>query len=680
MIFPVRELGLNKKKRRLAPILICGFLGTCFVPTYASPVWAALSEKHFTNNDIAAAQKAFLAIDKKKWDEALKTIAKAKSPLPHKVVTWLRLNQQDPGLSFEEIAGFIAENPTWPRQTLLRQRAEEAMDEKIPAERVLKWFAEYGEPVTASGDIRLSAALLELNRKEEAKIQIRKTWIEGNLGRTQESTFLHRYKKYLTEKDHEARLERLIWEGRYYPARRMLKYVDKSLRPLAEARLLLRKVKGGVDRALAKVDKKYENDPGLIYERLRWRRIKGRDADAREILFSKLPDALPYPERWIRERVILARRAVDEGYYSEAYRLVKEHGLKAGGSDYADAEWFAGWVQLRFLKEPKVALENFQNLYKSVSYPISLSRGAYWTGRAYEAAGNKKQATAWYSKAAKHITTYYGQLAALRIGVENKQVPDLAKTPNSEEVKAFNNNEMVAVVHLLKELDRTDEMRAFLHGLNAMGTTSGWRVLTAKLAEDAGRPDLAVYISKTALQEGHGLITDGYPILPPLEKIDTPDKSLVHALIRQESAFYERAKSSVGASGLMQLMPTTASRVAKSMGLKYTRERLVEEPEYNLQLGTKYLQDLLDKFDGSAHLALAAYNAGPTRALQWVRDNGDPRQDDADQVIDWVELIPFEETRNYVQRVLENKWVYQRRLSKSLVADGKTETQKKEQN
>ena len=634
----------------------------CFGLSASVALFSHASSAALSNADYKIAKSAFNDAKKKKWNNASKKAVKAKSALPAKLIRWMKIVDPKRDVSFQEIAAFISHNSDWPRQSVLQRRAEEAMTDSIPAESILKWFAGR-QPISANGHIMLAAALTNLGRTQEAEEQIRKSWKNVNFGRDQQRQFYRRYKKHLTYQDHLDRLDRLLWEGRYYPARRMLGYVKKDWKYLAEARLTLRRMRGGVDRAIAKVPEKFKKHPGLLFERMRWRRIKGRDSGAQELLFQA-PSIAPYPHVWWKQRAVMARRAVRQGHYSEAYRIVSNHGLEKG-AHFADAEWLSGWIKLRFLAEPAKALTHFTRLYDSVKYPISKARGAYWIARALQDLGRKEDSQTWFETAATYPTAYYGQLASERLGKRSQFQVNLKAQPNRQERIVFDQSELVDVVKLLQRMGERDHMRSFIYQLNTMSTTAGWRTLVAELSVNAGRPDLAVYIGKKALREGHGVIDATYPLLDPKIMRKTPEAALVHGVVRQESAFYEKAKSHAGARGLMQLMPRTAYSLAKQKNYNYTRKKLTTSPKMNVWLGSEYLDDLLKKFEGSYVLTLASYNAGPHRARQWIKEFGDPRTDDPDYVIDWVEQIPFDETRNYVQRVLENVQVYRHRLKTS---------------
>jgi soluble lytic murein transglycosylase len=586
-----------------------------------------------------------------------------------KIVRWFDYERTDTRVPFEEIAGFIERNPHWPGQARLLRNAEEAMTRGASNAAVLDWF-DLREPKSAAGLERLGAALLASNKAVEARAVLRQAWVEGNFTKQREKDFYKRYRRYLTREDHLSRLDRLIWAGRNWPARRMLWKVNADYRSLALARLLLMRNEGNVDTAIAKVPPRLRGDPGLIYERLRWRRRKGRDASAREML-ARAPEHPPRADKWWGERAILARGALRDGDVSEAYRMARDHGLE-GGADFAEAEWLAGWIALRFLGDNSEALDHFVTLYEAVRYPVSRARGAYWAGRAALALNQPKLAQHWYLTAARHPTTYYGQLAQARLHPGQGLVLPSEAEPSGTDAAIFAEFDLVRAVRLLAEAGQGEQLRPFIVALGEAYDTPGWRVLTAALARVHGRPDLGITIAKMANQTAGEVMGGGYPTLtpPPYPKgakgipLETP---LVLAVIRQESAFDMRAVSPAGARGLMQLMPRTARIMAKERKLQYSRLRLTEDPDFNLSLGQAYLSGLLDQFDGSYVLTLAAYNAGPARARQWVSRNGDPREAGVD-AIDWVETIPFGETRNYVQRVMENLQVYRARLNDTEVA------------
>lgn len=610
--------------------------------------------------------------------------------LTEKLALWVMLQDDDTDLPFEVIIDFVERNPGWPGQWKLRTRAEEAIGPDTPDALVLRWFK--GRlPRTLQGATALADALFRNGEAERAVKTVRRAWVQLNMDAQEEAGFLGRFGQYLEDQQHTERLDRLLWDRQVSAAQRQMKRVGEGRRALAEARLRLMRLRGGVDAALDRVPDRLADDPGLIYERLRWRRRKDMNDGAIEILLSP-PPAAPYARRWWREREIVARRILAEGDAKTAYQIVAAHGIDSG-AERAEAEFLAGWIALRFVDDPQTAFKHFVGLYDSVRYSISQARAAYWAGRAAETAGDHANARLWYQTASSHMTTFYGQLAAQKL-----DDPPRADLPREPEISArarrvFDRDELVRAVRLLialrsgdasvqtvpeegsatdpatvlANLDDEDALVPFLRHIAWRSKTPEQWVLAGELAREADRSEIAVYIARRAARDGVVLGDLGYPTLPMSEEAP-PDPALVHALVRQESGFDPGARSRAGARGLMQLMPGTARRIARSLKLhNHSTERLTSDPNHNVLLGSAYLDSMLERFDGSMVMALAAYNAGPHRVEKWLKENGDPRGS-LDRTIDWIESIPFSETRNYVQRVLETLPIYRWKLEGGNVA------------
>ena len=658
--FVTRETGLLLGCLALAACIVVGCTAIATTQT-ASAV--SLSE-----TDIRNGRAAFASADRGNWKNARSLVGRVSDPLARTVLQWINITRTGSRVPFADVTTFIDNNPDWPSRRLLRRRAEEAMGSDLAAADILEWFNEH-EPVSTSGRIRWAQALLAAGGPGEGRAAIRDTWVNGDFTRAEEKRFYRAHRKLLTHGDHVRRLDRLQWEGRHGPARRMLWKVNADYRALGEARLLLRRREGNVDRAVAKVPEALKSDPGLVYERLRWRRRKGLETSAREWLEAH-PLDLSRPELWWRERAALARQALDDGHVSEAYRIVTGHAVDDGIA-FAEASWLAGWISLRYLREPKTGLDHFSAMYNKVNFPISRARAAYWAGRAAEALTRPEVADHWYRTAANHPTTYYGQLAAARVnGPTNLHLPQIPE-PTEDEARAFENNDRTRVARMLHAFGQKKRLDAFVLRLTELGETPAWKAMSAALARSLGRPDLAVTVAKRSARGGHTFVREGYPVVPlPTVEARLPrpvEDPLLLAMIRQESAFQVDAKSSAGARGLMQVMPATARRIVKRLKLPFSSRRLNGDRDYNIRVGRGYLAGLLDAFDGSYVLALTAYNAGPARVRAWIRANGDPREGDVD-VIDWIEQIPFAETRNYVQRTLESLQVYRGRLAETEIA------------
>ena len=624
-----------------------------------------------STNDAAQYKAAFKAAQAHQWQTAEKLADQAKDPLPAKALSWLRFSTTDSGAAFSAIDHFLRTNPDWPQQTMLRRQAELAMKEVLSDDAAIAWFKR-NPPLTPTGAIRYAKALLAKGRKAEATAFVRRVWREFDMDRHEERNFRRAFHKLLRSEDHAARLDRLIWDQRVGSARRQMHRVGRDQQYLAQARLMLMRRVGGVDNAIARVPVKLQTDPGLIYERLRWRRRKGFSDGAIELLHDP-PKELDHPAKWWAERGILARRALRDGNVTLAYRLARDH-RQTGGAPFAEAEWLAGWIALRYLGDSEVARMHFTRLYNNVRYPISRARGAYWIARAIEADRNNAgenhlaDAAAWYKTAAEYTTTFYGQLAADRLRAARNPVPPPEPKPTAAQVKAFEQLELVRVTRMLDALGQDDIVDRFVSRLSDSAKTPEEWTLVARLATDIGRSDLAIKVAKRAIKQGVVLTVDGYPKLELRRELPV-EPALIHAVIRQESAFDATAVSGAGARGLMQLMPSTAKLMARQLRVRYSKSKLISDPLHNLSLGSAYLEHLRENYDGSLILTLAAYNAGPGNVQRWLRENGDPRNFSPLDAIDWIESIPLPETRNYVQRVLENLTVYGYRFDDSFLPE-----------
>lgn len=648
--------------RTLFKVFIISALGLAAVNTALAHTEKAVPREQ------TAIEKAFEAADRNAWSEALKQAKQADDPLALKIVEWLHYQHIDPRLHFAPIAQFIESNPNWPRMSRLQRTAAASIGARDDDVTVIDWFQRY-PPLSGAGAIAHLAALTALGRSAEAQALVPQYWRDLDFTRDQDKRYHRKYAKHLAKADHLTRLDRLIWDNRYWPARRMLPRVEKPQAALGRARLALLRREGGVDGAIARVPASLRDAPGLQYERLRWRRRKGKDQSARELLIGA-PTIDAYQERWALERLILARRAILNGHYSEARRLVAPHDLTRGAR-FAEVEFLAGWISLTFLDEPEAAYKNFVRLYDGVGYPISRARGAFWAGQAAEAANDEENSLRWWRVAAEFPATFYGQQAIAALGNTSVAIPFTSPQKPTGTLDSLE-PELVRVVRLLHHHQQRPLIKPFLRKLTLLSKTLEQRFAVIQLANEVDQPHEAIRTAKRVAQLDNVIPISSYPFLPfeysagstTKQQRDAP---LVLALIRQESAFDPRAVSTAGARGMMQLMPATAKKVARAAGQPYSRARLLDDPRYNIQLGTAYLDTMMLRFDHTPALALAAYNAGPGRVNRWIRQIGDPRTGEID-LIDWIESIPFGETRNYVQRVLESETVYRELLLNEQIA------------
>lgn len=572
------------------------------------------------------------------------------------VLNWMRLEDGRAQAGFAEIADFLARRKAWPRRRNLVRRAEELMTGKEPVADRLAWFKS-NPATTGAGYLQWIAALKETGDATAVAKAARETWSRARFTSSQQKRFLREHRAALGPEDHWRRMDRLLWLGATGPARAMMRLVSPGQRRLAQARLHLRAMSGGVDGAIKRVPETLRSDPGLIYERLRWRHRKGLKDEALELLWD-MPETPEFRALWWKERSRQVRYALDSGRLEDAYLLAAGH-VQRKGAAFADAQWHAGWIALRYRDKATEAAGYFTDLHARVKTPISRARAAYWAGRALESSGAETAAQSWYARAAVHQTTFYGQLAAEKVPSSIQKLP-AAPTPAAAIPTSDGIRELVEIAVALSEIKREKLARRFFREAARAAMSRDEAVWVAASARSRGYLDIGVYTARRAARSGHILSDAGYPLID-VPRRDAPEPALTLAVIRQESGFDEAARSRVGALGLMQLMPATARNVARGLKLPYGRGRLTVDPDYNMRLGSRYLKAQIDRFGGEYVLALAAYNAGPHRVTRWLKERGDPRLGTVD-MIDWIERIPFAETRNYVQRVLEAMQVYRLRL------------------
>ncbi len=617
--------------------------------------------KYFSEKDFNYAKQAIKLMEKRNWFEAIKVAKKAKDKSIYNFVQWNHLITTGNTASFFDYKNFIERNKDYPRMGRVKYLSEHKLSTKIMSpKKIIKYF-ENEKPLSGYGGIILGESYIAVGETAKGITLIKNGWINADLTKAELKSFRKKYKKYLNNDDHIKRADYLAWENKYWDLKRMLRYLPQDQQLLYTARQLLMSKSYGVDNAINKVPGYLKNDAGLNYDRLKWRRKRGRVDSSLEILtkIKNTQDYMVRPDKWWKERSIIARSLIYKKKFTTAYRLTSRHGLKEG-SEFAEAEWMSGWISLSFLNDPVLAVDHFSNFYNNVGYPISLSRGAYWLGRSYEKLGNIDESKKWYKESAKYLTTYYGQLSHLKISPNEPIILNDLMDVDKTFTEDFYKKELVKVVYLLDELNKDKYTKHILRYLANENIDQGSEVLAAKLATDIGRFDFAIQVSKIASYQKRFHNKYNYPIISTpkmINKRKIPEAAFILSIIRQESEFDTSANSSAGAKGLMQLMTYTAKTVAKQAKMTYSKSRLTKDPEYNINLGSYYIAGLILEYDGAYPFAIAAYNAGPKRVKYWKKINKNPQKGQIDYV-DWIELIKFKETRNYVQRVLENYNVY----------------------
>lgn len=582
------------------------------------------------------------------------------------VLMWSRLRasfaETDPRPDWADYAAFVPKRRDWPGMDRLRARGEEVMPEGLPPQTVIDWFGGV-PPETGEGAVRLYQAMTAIGDAAGAQAMVTRIWQENGLTDTGHAAMMAALGNILAP-HHAARADAMLWRWRTADADRMLPLLSAEDASLARARLALIGKSGEAAALVAAVPASRRGDPGLAYDRYSALADSGDYSAAIDLLLTRTDSAaaMGQPFRWSGWRRNLARWDMREGRHDRAYRLASQHHLTPdNGEAFADLEWLAGYIALRFLNRPEQALVHFQTLEAAVDSPISAGRAGYWLGRTHAALNQPDAASAAYGRAAQHQTGFYGLLAAEAAGLPLDPALTGRETFAPLQDAAFlrsdigraafsllSANERGSAVVFFAELGRTLDRE----GLGQLGQVLG----------DLNEPFFQVLIGKSAAARGIILPATYFP-LHDLAAKDLPvSRELALSIARRESEFNPVVGSAVGALGLMQLMPGTAEEVAGELGLPYSRGRLTSDWDYNATLGARYLANLQDRFGHSPVYIAAGYNAGPSRPAQWITERGDPRLGQAD-VIDWIEAIPFAETRNYVQRVSESVIVYRARLT-----------------
>lgn len=606
---------------------------------------------------------ALEAVDSKDYGAAMQ-VASSLTDTERNLVTWLAIRRGLDGLTPRAITEFARNHPNWPSAKLMRQRAEQALARANLAPADLVRAYENAAPVSDTGLFSLVRAYRAVGRTDDARQLLAAWWSDETLSASEDAAILKTYGDLLTTADHRARFAMLLSRDRIAQATNLAKLVGADAMALVTARAAV--VRGARDAAakLAAVPAALQKDPIHVFSLVEWHRRHDRPKEAAEALLTLTPEAIGGDaDEWWVERRIISRDLVEAGNAKLAYAVVASH---RGGSveTRQEAAFHAGWYALRFLNDPAKAIPHFEALQEAAGKPISRARAAYWLGRAEEAAGRLEDARRHYTIAAADEVTFYGQLARVKLGKTGLEMPPLPE-PTAADRKSFSENELVRAIGLLLAAGREGDAAPLYPELARQLPSGGQIRLLSEFIQRRGDHRLALQIGKIAAERGLGVEQLAFPVesIPESARdLTAVETAMVYAIARQESAFDPGAVSKAGARGLLQLMPATAAATARKIGVDFAPSKLTEDPGLNAQLGAAHLKELVDAFGGSYILSFAAYNAGPGKAREWIRRFGDPRDPKVDPV-DWIELIPYGETRNYVQRVTENLQVYRDRLT-----------------
>lgn len=602
------------------------------------------------------ARSALMFAERRSWTDARGHASETHDPAFAALIDWQYYLDSDSGAGFGEITNFMSVHPGWPEQKRLKIRAELAIkDSGISDNDIVAWFGSE-TPITGAGKIALAEALdrQQLLAPEQAKSLIRDAWKNGDFDAMEASRIEDKYKAVLTAEDHIARAERLVWEEKTSAAEDMFPKIPAAYKMLLQARIALTKDKKNASSLVSQVSAALKHNPGLLYDRMKYRARHGDDKGVREIL-QNTPAQVPYPEKWWKTREQQVRKLIDERNYALAEKLLSNHG-QSEGQELAEALWLQGWLKLEFLKQPKNAYDIFYRMFSDVRYPVSKARAAYWAGRAAEKAGDHDAADNWYKTSASYPTAFYGQLSAIKISQSAPLRIPAEPSIGSSAQHSFDNTEVARAIAIAASLNKDELASRLVSGIMDMAKDDDEAAMIASIGREIGQPYLSVRGAKKALQKYNVmLVKAGYP--SPKTPYDLAvERPLALAITRQESEFDPGARSPSGALGMMQLLPGTAKETARKNGLDYALSRLYET-DYNWTLGSLYLNRMIDNYSGSYVMAIASYNAGPGNVRKWASQFGTPGNE-VDSAVNWIEKIPFSETRNYVQRVLENLQIY----------------------
>ena len=595
--------------------------------------------------------------DQKKWARSIKGIEKINDKVARKIIIWRWLIADDGVSSKKDLENFYQSSTTWPKINKVKAKIE---SKKVTNDikKTLDWFQE-NPPITPIAKIKLSEILIKNNFIEEGNWLLKEVWVNNSFSYSEEKYILKSYKNIITNSENTKRLENLIWKKQWSSANRQLKRVSSDIKQFSIAKIKLSRRRGNVDQAIKNVPKSLINEESLIYERVKWRRKARLEKPSLELLLSYHGE-YSYPKKWWREVNYHTRKQLSYKNYKLATKILEQYNLSS--KDYlSEAQWLAGWLSLTFNKDPKSAYKYFSKMFLEVKTPISKARASYWAGKASEELGNREDLKIWYERAAAFPATFYGQLALKKLNRE-LFLPSQSIEFNQNEFKKFKENELVRALILLLQVENRKLSRIFAMHLVTQAKNTKDILMLSKILNDFNQVSFSIFVGKKAIYNNIYIPSLNFPV-PDTELMNLINKNteiplpVTLAITRQESAFDIKAKSRAGARGLMQLMPRTARITAKKNNYKYKRIYLTSRPAYNVKIGSFYFKEMLNKFNGSYVLALAAYNAGPSRVNRWLKTYGDPRKNEIDPVT-WMELIPISETRNYVQRVIEGIYMY----------------------
>jgi soluble lytic murein transglycosylase len=637
-------------------------------PFSTPPDALALASMNAMSTDVPALKQAVELVRRGKSREATEIEKSVRDPMIKKLIEWVILSSEESGAGFDRYAAFIRDNPAWPSLALLRRRAEGTLwQEKRDPETVRRFLD--GKPTSIKGRLALARVVLSEGDRSGAEHQVREVWRSEELSPRLEAEILAAFPNFLTDADHAARMDRRIGAKDFTTAMRAAVRLGPSYGSIVKTCIAVASKEKKARALLEKVPSEVHHDLGYVLCRIQWllnnEGVVNNEgvAEATRLMVGASREAMAWQDtdQWWRERRVLARKLLDLGDVKTAYRIVRDAAPPADEYYRAEAHFMAGWIALRFMNEPAAALAHFAHIDDGATNPTVLARAGYWRGRAAQAAGRVEEARANYAAAARYSTAYYGQLARAKLGLGDVTLHEPAQ-PGQIDIAAL---EVVRAAELLYSIGERNLAVRFVAALGERSDDVAALTAIAEVTVDHEDPQATLLIGKAALARGLDVVPYAFPKvgLPQYKRIGPEvDPSVVYAVMRTESGFDPRDVSPANAVGLMQVTPEAGRDTASRFGLPYDWTRLICDSVYNTQMGAAELAGLMRDYRGSFLLTFAGYNAGRGRVDKWIAQYGDPRHPNVDPV-DWVERIPFAETRNYVERVMENLQVYRERFS-----------------
>jgi soluble lytic murein transglycosylase len=604
-----------------------------FLLLFASPIYA-----------IDNIKIALDLMQKERWNQALEAASHSGKSELTKIILSQKYLDPKSDASFEEMVKFISKNRDWPGVDEIAINAEKKINAKTPTAIVKKWFDRH-PPKTPSGHkFRAYAEIAEYKKtKQKDKNAVTKivkdSWINGEFDAKEQEFYLKRYHKIITKDDHAKKVNVLLWRGNIAGAKQMLNFLHPQHRKMFLARIASMENLQDAAIIYGKLDEKEKYHSGVLYEYINHQLRESKNPSNITKLILHAPNDLENSDKWWKLKTIAIRELIERKNYKDAYLISSKH-YSINSEDKNDASWMSGWIAFSFLHRPEIAAQHFEKYYQNVKKPHMVSKAAYWMAKSLAATKHKQVAYKWIAKAAAFPETFYGQLASEYMNKKNFQLNITPKLEAKYRAK-FENNDMIKALYLLQKYKKYNLAQ---HYVKSAINHSNHPVEVMLITQIAKEDEIIVANHKNP------------QYFFPKDRVE---QALVYAIIRQESAFNPQAISNKNARGLMQIRPDTAKDLARELKIEYSEAKLTSDISFNINIGTKYLKNLIDQFKGSYILALCAYNAGPGKAIEWIERFGDPRNmTSIHDIINWIEMISYSQTREYVQKVMENLQIY----------------------